>query len=182
MSLEGSCTLVTGAGMHALWVPEPFAEIHDHDTWDAELGEDTDIQRHIDAGSLVPINIGSDGAFAFVIRVADEHGPAELSEREVQYLAVSSEPYLLATQGRAFLSGIEHIDAEPSEGRTYAVHLAGGRYSVTVHLIDWRAEPDATDAEGKPADYALPDFVVLINPTQSVTGHRTKLTTFDAPG
>ncbi len=48
--------------------PEPFVNIHDYDTWDAELGEDAGIQRHVAAGNLVPINTGSDGAFAFVVR------------------------------------------------------------------------------------------------------------------
>jgi hypothetical protein len=181
MPLDGSCTLATDAGMHALWVPEPFADIHDYDTWDKELGEDPDIQRHVVNGNLVPINIGSDGVFAFIVRVGDDREPAGLSEREAQYLAVSSQPYLLATQGRALLSGIEHIDAEPSESRTHAVHLTRGRCSVTIHLIDWKAEPNATGPDSAPADHALPDFVVLINPAQFATGHRTKLTTFDPP-
>ncbi|KUN65061.1 hypothetical protein AQJ46_28560 [Streptomyces canus] len=35
----------------------------DYDTWDPQLGEDEDVERHIRTGSLVPINIRSDGAF-----------------------------------------------------------------------------------------------------------------------
>ena len=71
MLCEASCTLLTEAGMHALWAPEPFADLHDDDTWDAELGDDADIQRHVVAGDLVPINIGAGGAASFVVRVGD---------------------------------------------------------------------------------------------------------------
>jgi hypothetical protein len=90
MPIEGSCILSTDSGMHVLWAPAPFANVHDYDTWDNELGEDADIQRHVVAGNLVPINIGSDGAFAFVVRVGAGSEPARLSERETQYLTVSS--------------------------------------------------------------------------------------------
>jgi hypothetical protein len=41
-----TCILSTDAGIHALWAPEPFAHVHDHNTWDTELGEDPDTQRH----------------------------------------------------------------------------------------------------------------------------------------
>ncbi len=75
MLIESSCTLSTDAGMQALWAPEPFANIHDYDTGDAERGEDADIQRYVAAGNLVPINIGSDGAFAFVVRVDNHSEP-----------------------------------------------------------------------------------------------------------
>jgi hypothetical protein len=106
MPLDGSRTLATDAGMHALRVPEPFADIHDYDTWDKEFGEDPDIQRHIVTGNLVPINIGSDGS------APSSSGSATISSRPDSANArlntsVSSQPYLLATQGRALLSGIE---------------------------------------------------------------------------
>lgn len=181
---EASCTLSTEAGMHALWVPEPFAGVHDHATWDAELGANAGIRRHVVAGNLVPINIGSGGAATFVVRVGDQgdqgdHGePAGLSERETRYHLVSSRPYLLTTRGRAFLSGLEHIAVETGHGRTHAIHLAEGRYGVTIHLIDWKAEPEATRHDGTPADDALPDFVILINPADHTTRYRESLTTF----
>ncbi|MGH3377821.1 MAG: hypothetical protein ACRDP6_24110 [Actinoallomurus sp.] len=179
MLCEASCSLSTEAGMHALWVPEPFAGVHDHDTWDTEFGEYAAIRRHVVAGNLVPINIGSDGAATFVVRVGDHGEPAGLGERETRYLLGSSPPYLLTTWGRAFLSGLEHIAAEPAgEGRTHAIHLAGGRYAVTVHLIDWKAEPEATRLDGTPAEDTLPDFVILINPAGHATRYRESLTTF----
>lgn len=178
MPREGSCTLSTDAGMHALWAPEPFADVHDHDTWDTELGENADIQRHVVAGNLVPINIGSDGAAAFIVRVGDRGEPARLSERETRYLLVSSQPYLLTTRGHAFVSGIEHVAVDASQGPTHAIHVANGKHSVTIHLIDWKAEPDATRDDGTPVDHALPDFVILINPADHATNYRKNLTTF----
>jgi hypothetical protein len=167
--------------MHVLWAPTPFANVHDYDTWDSELGEDAGIQRHVVAGNLVPINIGSDGAFAFVVRVGAAGEPARLSERETQHLTVSSEPYLLTTHGQAVLSGIEHVADQAGERWTKTVPLAPGRHSVTLHLIDWQAEPDATNPDGTPADHALPDFVILINPADPATLYRTNITTFDPP-
>ncbi len=177
MLCEAPCTLPTEAGMHALWAPEPFAGVHDHDTWTTELGKNAAIRRHVAAGNLVPINIGSAGAATFIVRVGDRVAPARLSERETRYLLTSSQPYLLATRGRAFLSGIEHIAAETGS-RTHAVHMAEGRYAVTVHLIDWKAEPDATHDDGTPADGALPDYVILIDPAEHTTRYRENLTTF----
>ena len=180
MLCEPSCTVSTEAGMHALWAPEPFADVHD--TWDPEFGEYADIQRHVVAGNLVPINIGSDGPATFVVRVGDHVTPARLGERETRYLLSSSQSYLLTARGgRAFLSGVEHIAAEAGQGLTHAIHLAGGRYDVTVHLLDWKDEPGATRYDGTPAEGALPDFVILINPAGHAARHRVNLTTFSTP-
>lgn len=179
MLSEDSCTVSTEAGMHALWVPEPFAGVHDDDTWNAEFGDDAGILRHVVAGNLVPINIGSDGVAAFVVRVGDRKDPARLSERETRYVLVSSRPYLLTSRGRALLGGIEDVATEA--GRVHAVPLPRGRYAVTVHLIDWKAEPGAAHHDGTPVGGALPDFVVLLNPAGHATRYREDLATFGSP-
>lgn len=179
---DQSITVATDAGMHALWSPELFPGINDYNSWEAELLEDEDIERHIRAGALVPINIGSDGAFAFTVRIGAAAKPAELTDREARYRVVSSQAYRLQCRDRACLSGIEHIEAAPSEGRTHALALTVGQYDVTVHLLDWKAEPDAKTTDGAPVDGALPDFVVLINPpTQDQITYRTSVWTFDRP-
>jgi len=179
---DPSLTVATSAGMFALWSPEPFAGIHDYDTWEDELLEDDDIERHIRAAALVPINIRSDGAFGFVLRAGIIAQPATLTDREARYLTVSSQPYRLQCQDRACISGIEHIEAQPSEGWAHAIALAAGQYDVTIHLLDWKAEPDTETADGTPIDGALPDFVVLINPsTEDQSAYRTNVQTFDQP-
>lgn len=60
---ETSLIAATDAGMHALWNPSRFTGITDYETWEDALLEEEDITQRIQAGELVPINIGSDGAF-----------------------------------------------------------------------------------------------------------------------
>jgi len=61
---ESSVVARTGAGMVALWNPARFTAITSHETWEDALLDDQDIARHVRAGDLAPVNIGSDGAFA----------------------------------------------------------------------------------------------------------------------
>jgi hypothetical protein len=162
-----------------LWNPSRFTGITSYQTWEDALLEDDDIAGHVRAGELVPISIGGDGAFHFLIRFGAAGQAPALTSREKQYLLVSSQDYLYLSDGSAFLTGIEHVCAVPSPG-TPALIIPAGPNAVTIHLIDWAAEPGATDAHGKLVSGALPDFVVLISP-DSVPGnpYRTLLQTFD---
>lgn len=178
MLREASCTVSTEAGLYALWAPEPFAGVRDDDTWNTELGDDAAIRRHVVAGHLVPVDIGSGGAATFVVRAGGHGEPARLSERETRYLLVSSRPYLLTSRGRAVLGGIEDVAAETGRDQSRTISLARGRYAVTVHLIDWKAEPGAVRHDGTPAGGALPDFVVLLNPAGPATRYREDPATF----
>jgi hypothetical protein len=175
---ETSLLAVTDAGMHALWNPSRFTDITDYQTWEGTLLEDDDIAGHIRAGVLVPINIGSDGAFQFLVRVGTAGQAPALTSREKEHLLVSSQPYLYQSDGSAFLTGIEHIRADPGPD-TPALTIPAGPNAVTIHLIDWDAEPGARDAHREPASGALPDFVVLISPGTTGNPHRTRLQTFD---
>jgi hypothetical protein len=176
---ETSLLAATDAGMHALWNPARFAGITDYETWENALLEDDDITQRIRAGELVPVNIRSDGAFQFLVRIGTASQAPALTSRERQYLLVSSQPYLYLSDCTARLTGIEHICADPGPA-TLALTVPAGPNAVTVHLIEWDAEPGAKDAHGKPASGALPDFVVLISPG-GTTGnpYRTRLQTFD---
>jgi hypothetical protein len=176
---EMSLVAATDAGMHALWNPSRFTGITSYQTWEDALLEDDDIAGHVRAGELVPISIGGDGAFQFLIRVGTAARAPALTSREKQHLLISSQAYLYLPDGSAFLTGIEHICAVPSLG-TPALTIPAGPNAVTIHLIDWAAEPGARDAHSKPASGALPDFVILISP-DSATGnrYRTQLQTFD---
>jgi hypothetical protein len=66
---------VTDAGIHALWNPSRFTGITDYQTWEDALLDDDDITEHVRVGKLVPINIGGDGAFQFLVRSAQPARP-----------------------------------------------------------------------------------------------------------
>lgn len=176
--VEVTGVMATDAGMFGLWSPASFGDIVDYDTWESALLDDDDIARHIVAGAFVPVNIGGDGAFQVVARVGSATARASLTERERQYVLVSSQPYLFITTSDAIISGIEHVGAV-AEQRLH-VPLPAGRWSVTISLIDWGAEPGQKDDSGRPAPTALPDFTLLINPEDGTTGtYRTKIQTFE---
>ncbi|MFD6530286.1 hypothetical protein [Streptomyces sp. NPDC060184] len=79
----------------------------------------------------------------------------------MQYRLVSSQPYLLVSDGLVALGGLEAV-GEYSGADRLRIPLDPGRYAVQVHLIDWKAESGALDANGKPGDNALGDFVIEI--------------------
>lgn len=176
--MEIAGALATDAGMFALWAPVSFNYITDNETWESALLEDEAIARHIVAGVSVPVNIGADGAFQFVARVGTTAAPSDLTEREAQYAFVTSEPYLFISTSHTMFSGIEHVQAAADAGLRIPLHT--GRWSVTISMIDWGAEPGQKDDAGQPTPTALPDFTLLINPEPSTAAHhRTKVQTFD---
>jgi hypothetical protein len=169
-----------GRGMHALWNPSRFTGITDYETWERALLEDGDIAQRVQAGDLVPINIGFDGARQFLVRIGTGDQVPALTSRERQYLLVSSQPYRYLSDGTAHLTGIEHIYADPGPDSP-ALTVPPGPSAVTIHLIEWDAEPGAKDAQGKPTPGALPDFVVLISPEDTTDSpYRTRLQTFES--
>jgi hypothetical protein len=176
---QTSLLAATDAGMHALWNPARFTGITDYPSWEDELLDDDDIARHVQAGELVPVNIGGDGAFQFLVRVGTTGQAPALTSREERHLLASSQAYLYLSDGTAHLTGIEHIQADPGPA-VPTLTIPPGPNAVTIHLIDWAAEPGAKDADGKPASGALPDFVILISPdTINAEPYRTQLQTFD---
>ncbi|MFE2021832.1 hypothetical protein ACFW9O_27695 [Streptomyces sp. NPDC059499] len=176
---ETVSTVATDAGMLALWNPQRFAGIVDDDTWDLQLGEDEDVERHIRSGALVPVNIRSDGAFGVLVRIGGVGLLAQLTERESTHRLVTSDAYLLHSSGQVWLSGIEAVGAEAWPG-TVRCDLPVGCYSVVIHLIAWEDEPGTVYEEGVPSEAALPDFVVLINPAVSEQDtFRSAVETFD---
>ncbi|MBC6451699.1 DUF6386 family protein [Actinokineospora xionganensis] len=161
----------TSAGLCAVWQPEAFAHVVDLDTWEDHVAEDEALIRQIAAGAFVPINIGGDGAFQVVIR------QTPLTERERRYLLVSSEPYLLISKGSVNLGGLENVGEYVGDGEE--LELPAGRYSVYVHLIDWKLEPGSF-ADGEPTASALPDFVVEVAPeTDADQVYRGQVRTFN---
>lgn len=49
--------------------PVRFTGITSYQTWEDALLEDDDIAGHVRAGELVPISVGGDGTFQFLVRV-----------------------------------------------------------------------------------------------------------------
>jgi hypothetical protein len=161
--------------MCALWQPESFwfAEFEDWEDW---ATEDPNLIDAITRGVFVPVNIGADGAYQIDVRWTED---ASLTGRERNCLVVSSEPYLLISQGWFALGGLEDVgDAEATAASR--MPLPAGRYDVTVHLIDWKLEPDSVGPDGRPSASALSDFVVLVAPAGDGP-HRTELLSFDPP-
>ncbi|MGK5741244.1 hypothetical protein [Micromonospora sp. URMC 103] len=172
--------MATDAGMQVLWTPDPFTSVVDYDSWEEALIEDADILRHVVAGQLVPINLG-DAAFEFVVRVGDADQSAELTERERTQLLVTSDPYLIISGEKLYLTGLEHVSATPDD-QALRVTAPAGRYAVTVNLIDWESEPGSQTPSGDPALHALPDFVLLLNPAASPEAtYRRSLQTLPPP-
>uniref|UniRef100_A0AAU2UYX9 Uncharacterized protein n=1 Tax=Streptomyces sp. NBC_00003 TaxID=2903608 RepID=A0AAU2UYX9_9ACTN len=170
----------TDAGLCGLWqAVEPGAP-----AWYGEDGgdvDDTELAGWIEAGVFVPLNVGGDGTFGVTVRVVDASAEAGgLSEREARHRLVSSDRYLLVSQGNAVLGGLEEVGNGGTE-----LSLPAGRYAVTVHLIDWQSDPESVGPDGSPAEAALPDFAVTISeaPTAETTSHayRKKIETFDPP-
>jgi hypothetical protein len=94
---------------------------------------------------LVPVGIGGDGAFGVRVAVA----PDRATEREARHTVVTSEPYLLISDGGAIhLSGFEAVGYAPSSAVTLTV--PPGRYAVRASLIAWDEEPGAAGRTGDP--------------------------------
>ena len=171
-------TLVTDSGMHGIWDFSTFSDINDYDSWEEQLVEDEDIIKHIKDGHFVPINIYSDGAFEFELRVGTTEVREQLSEREQTYLVVSSAPYRLITNGRVCISGLEYVSNDLTN-QVGKIDVVSGTYSVEIYLLAWDEEPGMKNENGEATEEALPDFVVILNPANKKGLYRTKLQTFE---
>ena len=156
---DRSAPFGTNSGMLCVWNQSAFATVCDYDSWEPELCEDEDIIRHIEAGHFVPINIGSDGVFEVELRIGSAAATAALSDRELKFLVVKSQPYLFRSQGNLHLSGIECVNGEPDCQSASSISLLPGDWEATIYLVSWDDEPGAKNADGSPAAHALPDFV-----------------------
>ena len=165
-------------GMFGVWQPEHFAGVTSLDDWEDEVSEDAALLRHIEAGAFVPINVNGGGAFQFTVRHADSIGG--LTDRERACRLISSNPYLLVAHGRTALGGLESV-GHYSGVDPVTLPTEPGRYAVVIHLLDWKAEPDAADSNGQPTAGALADFVIEIYPEPEGQDFRSALATFDRP-
>ena len=167
-------TVATDAGTLALWRGSAFADVDGYDAWERRVNERLD--EAIQSGALVPVGIQGDGAFGVRVAVA----PDTATERETRYTVVTSQPYLLVSDGGpVHLSGIEAVGVEASSPIT--VSLPEGHYAVRASIVAWDEEPGARGPDGLPGPDALPDFLVTIAPTDGLESYRTSEVTFDPP-
>ncbi|MFJ3661910.1 hypothetical protein ACIPPM_15760 [Streptomyces sp. NPDC090119] len=177
LDLDVTETVGTSAGMFALWRLSRFAEVVELDEWEDEVADEESLDEAIAEGALVPVNVGGDGVCQFTVRGVSALGG--LTEREARYCLVSSQPYLLVSDGVVALGGLEAVGEYTGADRLQ-FSLAPGRYAVQAHLIDWKAEPGAADAAGNPTQDALGDFVIEICPEdpKNVGEYRKGVVTF----
>jgi hypothetical protein len=160
--------------MLALWRGSAFADVDGYDAWESRVNER--LADAIASGELVPVGIQSDGAYGVRVAVA----PDAPTQRETAYTVVTSEPYLLvADDGPVWLSGIEAVGDE--QASPMRLSLPEGRYCVRASIIAWDGEPGAIGPDGRPGPDALPDFLVLVEPSHGCDTFRTDENTFDAP-
>ncbi|GAA0285008.1 hypothetical protein ACKI1I_00310 [Streptomyces turgidiscabies] len=162
-----------------MWQTEYFTENGEPDDWDDWASDDELLVQAISAGALLPIGVGADGVFEVLIRW--NFSGSGLTERERRYILVSSESYLLTSPGVLYIGGLEEAGDLPGRDAN-RIDLPGGRYSATVHLIDWKAETESVGKDGRPLEGALPDFVVEIRAEEGGGKvYRIKSATFDRP-
>ncbi|MEV0971032.1 hypothetical protein [Microtetraspora glauca] len=163
----------TNAGMCALWRPESF-EFEEFEEWEDWATDNRNLVDSMISGDFVPINVGGDGVFQVSVRWGEN---VRLAEDEHRCLLVSSDPYLLLSEGWFVVGGLEDV-GDVAFSSANRVYLPRGRYAVRVHLIDWKIDPASVDAGGQPTQAALPDFVILIA-SESGGPYRTKVQTFE---
>ncbi|MGW9479801.1 hypothetical protein ACWGRK_16680 [Saccharomonospora azurea] len=177
--LRISHAVATSAGFFGVWRESAFNHINELSQWESEIADDSALEQQIAAGAFVPINIGGNGSFQFAVRGVEK--PRSLSARERSYLLVSSEAYLLVSDGLLELGGIEAVGNYADVGKV-KIPLDSGKYAAVIHLVDWQAEPGSRGADGNPSVGALPDFIVeIFVDFHSGLKYRTKVETFDRP-
>lgn len=166
--------LTTGSGMWALWDYETYKSVDDYEKWEPLFCEDEDIKKQIEKKAFVPVYIFEDGCRSFTLKV-----DGGLSEREQRYSCVRSEEYLFYSNGKAVLSGIDHIDAGVTENEAIIFDIPKGYYGVSVYLLSWDEEPGAYPEDGTVSPHALSDFVVLLRPNADENKpYRHRINTF----
>jgi len=168
--IQRTAVLKTDAGMHLIWDRAHFNGVDGYETWSAELEGDADILRHVVAAHVVPINIHSDGAYAFTLR-ADVATMPRLSEDEERRVVVRSERFRFDCRGTLDVSGIEHVERDPSSNIA-SMKLPVQTYDVVVHLMNYDDIPERTDQH--------PDFIVTVGPAEA-SAPRQSIETFERP-
>ena len=166
--------LPTDSGMHGLWDAESFGHICSARAWEKEFLQNSSIERNIEQGIFVPINVYSDGAPSIELRTGTKQTPADVLPEEKQWIKASSKPYLFNSKGSVTVSGIEYIGGLADDSAR-TLELSAGKWSVVVHYLE------ADEAERSEDDLYPPDFLLIINPENNPLEYRKSVHTFDKP-
>jgi hypothetical protein len=171
----------TDAGTLCAWDALSFDGVVDAESWELVFGNDAAYQLRIEAGQVFPIGLDRafDGAFAVLLRAAEGGESCELSEREREYLIARSQGYRFVSTGSILVGGVEHVGVPEEEGAAAGMQLAPGCYRAEVCVVAWGDEPGMRLADGRPAEGALPDFVVLLNPASDNSDFRKAIFPLD---
>jgi hypothetical protein len=165
--------LPTDSGMHAIWDPSAYADICGYETWEKQVLETKDNERHVRAGHFVPLYVHADGSPAIEIRVGRADAPSALADAESAWVTASSEEYLFVSKGTANVSGIEYIGGK-RDPAIRSLALPTGRWRVKVHLLE---APESVRSQN---GLYPPDLLVLANPETAAHGpYRQSEETFD---
>lgn len=169
------CT--TEIGICGLWDPGSFPMVYDARTWEAEVGNEPGMLRHMAGGYVVPLIVNCPGTFDFEVRVNWSGERGSLDEREAALEVASSEAYLFRSSGLVCFGGLECLDCVPSNDAG-ALDIEPGDYECRVHLLAWNEEPGCLTETGMKANEALPDFVVLLDRAEGSFRGSLSLQTF----
>ena len=159
--------LTTDSGMWGLWNTFPYSNIKSYEDWESYFLTDELISTQIREKNFVPINIEADGNFEFQVKKGSTIEAAVLTAREKKYVLVESGNYLINSKGKIAISGIEHIgslDTLRKDEDYGEITTDSDSYHVKIFLIEWDAEPGMLDSNQNKVQYALPDFIILLNP------------------
>ncbi|MDR1284822.1 MAG: hypothetical protein LBJ88_01315 [Campylobacteraceae bacterium] len=99
--------LDTSAGMWCVWNPGIGKGIISYEKWEEKLIENKNLIKLIQEKLFVPINLNTDGAFEFTVRIND----SDIStQREKSCFVTSSNNYIIESNGLIYISGIEYIE------------------------------------------------------------------------
>lgn len=159
-SARTCCT--TEIGLCGLWDSGSFPMVYDYRTWEAEVGTEPAMLRHMAGGFLVPLVVNCPGVFDFEVRVSWAGERLGLDEREEALVAASSDSYLFRSSGRVCFGGLEYLDCVASS-EAGALEIEPGDYECRIFLLAWNEEPDCLTEGGRKSNSALPDFLVLLD-------------------
>jgi hypothetical protein len=74
--------------------------------------------------------------------------------------------------------GFERV-GDPGSGDGFTIEVPAGRWTATVHLLNWRDEPGSVGEDGRSTADALPDFVIVLVPDRGGP-YRSERETFEA--
>ena len=168
--------LDTRSDMWCVWNPEIGKGINSYDEWEDKFYEDINLIEFIKKQLFVPININRSGSFEFSVRINDSNN---LTPREKNCFIISSNNYLIKSDGKLYISGIEYIEETVNDIHVLEIKSNTGIYNIRIDLIDWKKETENINLDGTSKENALSDFLIHINLSNENNDGCSSLNTFN---